>query len=96
VRGWEGAGPLVEAHGHMRLLLALFVLLMLSYVALTAYAGFRVARGIDQAKASSIVTRVGSGVIGRDAVERIAIRRGNVPNWITHSPAFWAALRAAE
>jgi hypothetical protein len=80
----------------MRPILGLFLVLVVSYAALTAYAGLRVARGIVQAKASSIVTRVGSRLMGRDAVERIAIRRGNVPNWITQSPAFWIALRAAE
>jgi hypothetical protein len=34
--------------------------------------------------------------MGRDAVERVAIRKGNVPGWITQSPAFWATLRAME
>jgi|GEM_PF-1836121 len=80
----------------MRLLLSSIAVLVLCYAALTAYAGFRVARGIDDAKASSVVTRVGARMMGRDAVERVAIRRGNVPSWITQSPAFWIALRATE
>lgn len=80
----------------MRFTASLLVLLALVYAGLTAYAGFRVARGIDDAKASSVVTRVATRVMGRDAVERLAIRKGNVPHWITQSPAFWMALRANE
>lgn len=80
----------------MRILGSLLVLLALTYAALTAYAGFRVARGIDDAKASSVVTRVATRVMGRDAVERLAIHKGNVPGWITQSPTFWMALRANE
>jgi hypothetical protein len=80
----------------MRPVLSVFVTLILCYTALTAYAGFRVARGIDDAKASSVVTRVGARMMGRDAVERVAIRKGNVPGWITQSPAFWIALHATE
>jgi hypothetical protein len=80
----------------VRLLGALLLVCVLGYVGLTAYAGFRVARGIDDAKASSVVTRVGTRIMGRDAVERVAIRRGGVPKWITDSPAFWWTLRAYE
>lgn len=80
----------------MRPLLAIVVLAALAYVGLTAYAGFRVARGIDDAKARSVVTRVGTRIMGRDAVERVAIRKGGVPNWITQSPAFWWTLRTYE
>ena len=80
----------------MSRVVALIAALALAYLALTAYAGFRVARGIDDAKASSTVTRVGASIMGRDAVERVAIRKGNVPRWITESPAFWLTLRAME
>jgi hypothetical protein len=80
----------------MRIVATLLILLAIAYAGLTAYAGFRVARGIDEAKASSLVTRVATRVIGRDAVERLAIRKGSVPAWITQSPAFWMALRANE
>ena len=80
----------------VRSVLAIAVAAALVYVALTAYAGFRVARGIDQAKASSVVARVGTRLMGRDAVERLAIHRGKVPGWVTGSPAFWMALRANE
>ena len=80
----------------MRFAFSLVIALAVAYAAFTAYAGFRVARGIDVAKASSVVTRVGVKVMGRDAVERVAIRKGNVPRWITDSPAFWIALRAME
>ena len=80
----------------MRPVLTVFVLLVFCYAAFTAYVGFRVARGIDDAKASSVVTRVGARMMGRDAVDRVAIRKGNVPGWITQSPTFWAALHATE
>lgn len=80
----------------MRSLLNAAVFLAVCYLALTAYAGFRVARGIDDAKASSLPTRVGASLAGRDAVERMAIRKGNVPQWVTQSPSFWLTLRAVE
>ena len=72
------------------------VVLAVLYLALTAYAGFRVARGIDDAKAHSVTTRVGARLMGRDAVERLAIHKGNLPGWVTGSPSFWWALRAYE
>ena len=80
----------------MRALFGLAACAVLAYAALTSYAGFRVARGIDDAKASSVTTRVGARMMGRDAVERLAIRKGNVPGWITQSPAFWLTLRSLE
>ena len=80
----------------MRALLSFAAALAICYLALTAYAGFRVARGIDDAKARSLAVRAGARVMGRDAVERVAIRKGNVPPWITQSPAFWLTLRAME
>lgn len=80
----------------MRLIVRAVVVVGALYLGLTAYAGFRVARGIDDAKASSVVTRVGARLMGRDAVERLAIRRGHVPAIITASPSFWIALRATE
>lgn len=80
----------------MKILATLAVLVLVAYAGLTAYAGFRVARGIDDVKAHSVVARVGTQFMGRDAVERVAIRKGNIPNWITQSPAFWWALRTYE
>lgn len=80
----------------MRVLLSLIILFVLAYAAFTGYVGFRVARGIDDVKASSVTTRVGMRLMGREAVERLAIHKGNVPSWVTNSPAFWAALRASE
>ncbi len=80
----------------MRVFLAAVLLCAFGYIAVTGYAGFLVARGIDDAKAHSVATRVGARLLGRDAVERVAIRKGNVPNWITQSPAFWMTLHAAE
>ncbi len=80
----------------MRLLLAAVFVCALGYTALTGYAGFLVARGIDNAKAQSASTRVGARLMGRDAVERLAIHKGRVPAWMTSSPVFWMALRANE
>jgi hypothetical protein len=80
----------------MRVILAVAFLCAFAYTAITGYAGFLVARGIDDAKAHSVVTRVGARLMGRDAVERVAIRKGNVPGWITQSPAFWMTLHATE
>jgi hypothetical protein len=80
----------------MNALVRFLVILALGYLVLTAYAGFRVARGIDEAKASSVATRVGAQMMGRDAIERVAIHEGNVPRWITESPTFWLTLRAME
>ena len=87
------AGPNLT---RMRLVLSVVIAFAVLYAAFTAYVGFRVARGIDDAKASSVVTRVGARMMGRDALERLAIRKGNVPNWVTNSPAFWVTLRAME
>lgn len=80
----------------MRLAAAAIFLCALAYTAVTGYAGFLVARGIDDAKARSAVTRVATRLMGRDAVERVAIRKGRVPQWVTQSPAFWMTLRATE
>lgn len=80
----------------MRVLLAAVFVCALGYTAVTGYAGFLVARGIDDAKAHSIVTRVATRLIGRDRTERLAIAKGRVPQWMTKSPAFWMALHAAE
>jgi hypothetical protein len=80
----------------MRAFLGIVLLVVLGYAGVTAYVGFRVARGIDRARAGSIVTRITADVVGRDAIERLAIRKGNVPHWITQSPTFWMALRANE
>jgi hypothetical protein len=80
----------------MRLLAVAAFLCALGYTAVTGYAGFLVARGIDDAKAHSALTRVGARLIGRDAVEQTAIRKGSVPHWMTRSPVFWMALRANE
>lgn len=80
----------------MRSLFGVTVAALVLYLALGAYAGFRVARGIDSAKAHSVVTRVGARLLGKHAVERLAIRRGNVPAFLTESPTFWMALHANE
>jgi hypothetical protein len=70
----------------MRFIVTAALLCVLAYTAVTGYAGFLVARGID----------VGARLMGRDAVEKVAIRKGKVPGWITKSPAFWATLHATE
>ena len=80
----------------MRMIAACLVFLLVTYLGVTSYAGYRVAQGIDNAKASSLVTRAGADVMGRRRVERLAIRAGHVPAWITQSPSFWWTLHAAE
>ncbi|TAM90188.1 hypothetical protein EPN42_06200 [bacterium] len=80
----------------MRLFIRTGLVVVLAYLLLAAYAGYRVARGIDDAKSSSLVTRVGAHLMGRNAVERLAITRGHVPGVLTASPTFWMALHAAE
>lgn len=80
----------------MRSLLSLVLLFAVAYLAVTAYAGYRVGKGIEGAKHASVVTRIGADLLGRTRVERIAIERGGIPPWVTRSPAFWAALRASE
>ena len=80
----------------IRVLIKAIVIVGIVYLGLTAYVGFRVARGIDDAKAHSVTTRVGARLMGRDAVERLAIRKVNLPGWVTGSPSFWWALRAYE
>lgn len=79
----------------MRTIAACLIFLLVAYLGLGAYAGYRVAQGIDNAEASSLVTRVGARVMGRPKVERLAIRAGHVPGWITRSPSFWWTLHAA-
>lgn len=80
----------------MKVLFTAIFLCALAYTVVTGYAGFLVARGIDDAKAHSAVTRVATRIMGRDAVEQVAIRKGRVPGWVTQSPAFWATLHATE
>jgi hypothetical protein len=80
----------------MRAFLTLVFAAAIFYAGLTAYAGFRVARGIDDAKAKSVATRFGARLMGRDALERLAIRKGGVPGWMTQSPTFWWTLRTYE
>lgn len=80
----------------MRFLLQAAAVLAVAYLLLGAYAGYRVARGIDDAKRSSVLVRTGARMFGRDAVERLAIRRGHIPGWVTRAPTFWIALHAAE
>ncbi|HZZ63900.1 MAG TPA: hypothetical protein VFE17_00250 [Candidatus Baltobacteraceae bacterium] len=80
----------------MRTITACVICLLAAYLGVTAYAGYRVAQGIDNAKATSLVTRAGAGLMGRRQVERLAIRAGHVPAWITRSPSFWWTLHAAE
>jgi len=77
------------------LILLAFVALF-AYAGVTAYVGFRVGRGIAQAKASNPFMRMGASLLGRDSVEQIVIKRVGVSRAIVASPAFWIALRLTE
>jgi hypothetical protein len=73
----------------------LVVLLGLVYLGTTAYLGYRVGTAISQAKTHALIA-IGAGIVGRNKVERVAIQKSGLPNYLTASPAFWLALRVCE
>jgi len=80
----------------VRIFVIVAVAFFAAYLALGAYAGLRVAQGIDQVEHSSVLVRAGASVLGRRAIERIAIRRSGLPAWLVASPSFWIALRSSK
>lgn len=81
----------MKASGLLRWLLVL----VLGYLVVTGGYGVVVGRDIAKAKNNPFAA-VGATLVGRDAVERLAIAQMNVPAWATTSPAFWIALRLTE
>ena len=80
----------------MRTAALLVAAALLLYLGVTAYAGYRVGSAIRDAQRSNVEVRAGAAIFGERAIERIALRRAQLPAWITGSPAFWPALRRAE
>ncbi|HEX3369321.1 MAG TPA: hypothetical protein VHS56_07100 [Candidatus Cybelea sp.] len=73
----------------------LIAVVALAYLVLTAVWGVALGHQIYVAKENPLVG-IGSEMVGRDATEAFAIRRLHVPEFVTKSPTFWAALRIAE
>lgn len=76
-------------------LLALIGVLAVVYLGVTAYLGFRVGSTIHAAEQRRIV-REGAHLIGRPALERYAIHRSGLPDFLVQSPTFWLLLRESE
>ena len=79
----------------MRFFVGALCAIVVIYLAVSAYAGYRVGSAIADAKRNPLVA-VGSHLVGRDRLERYAVSRSKLPAYITESPSFWAALRASE
>lgn len=75
--------------------LKLIAITVLAYLVLTAIWGVAMGRQISVAKENPLVG-IGAEMVGRDATEEYAIRRLRVPQLVTKSPTFWAALRISE
>jgi hypothetical protein len=76
-------------------LIRLGVFALICYLGITALIGFQLGRQVYQAKTNPLI-RLGSQMIGRDATESFAIRRANVPIWVTDSPTFRIGMRISE
>jgi hypothetical protein len=75
--------------------LKLIAITVLAYLVLTAIWGVALGHQIYVAKENPYVG-LGSEMIGTDATEAFAIHRLHVPELVTKSPTFWAALRISE
>lgn len=78
------------------MLLRIVLIAAVLYCGFTAYCGWRVGTAIAQAEHHNLLVRLGAHIIGRDTVERLALRQANLPAFITRSPSFWTALRLSE
>lgn len=79
----------------MRFVVVAVLCVMVAYIGVTAYAGYRVGSAISAAKRNTLVA-IGERVVGREALERYAIKKSKLPDYITQAPPFWVALRASE
>lgn len=68
---------------------------LICYLGITAFFGFQLGRQVYEAKANPLIG-LGSALIGREATESFAIRRANLPAWLSDSPTFWMTLRISE
>jgi hypothetical protein len=75
--------------------LKLVAVVLLAYLVLTGVWGGVLGHQIYVAKKNPYVN-IGSQMVGQDATEEYAIRRLQVPDLVTKSPTFWAALRISE
>ena len=71
------------------------IFLVIAYLAVTAYFGFRVGREIEKAKTKNVLVNVAAD-LGRAYVEQAAVKVANLPAYVTDSPTFWWAMRATE
>ena len=79
----------------MRLLVVAVLCSLVAYLGVTSYAGYRVGSAIASSKKNTLIA-IGERLVGRDAIERYAVRKSNLPAYITQAPTFWMALRATE
>jgi hypothetical protein len=80
----------------VRTIITLAVVLLIIYLAFSAFYGYRVGRIIYAAKAANPYIAIASNMVGREQTEHFAITRLQVPDFITKSPAFWLTLRLSE
>ncbi len=76
-------------------LLALLGTLCIVYLGLTAYLGYRVGIAIHDAE-QHVLVREGAHIIGRANMERYAIHRSGLPDFLVESPTFWLLLHRME
>ncbi len=81
--------------GFLKGLLAIIGILAVIYFGFTAYLGYRVGSAIATAEQKQIV-RAGAHVIGRELMERYAVKRSRFPEVFVDSPTFWLLLRRSE
>ncbi len=81
--------------GFFRGLLALIGLLAVIYFGFTAYLGYRVGSAIAAAEQKQLV-RTGVHIVGRELMERYAVKRSGLPEMLVDSPTFWLLLRKSE
>ncbi len=81
--------------GFFRGLLALVGLLAVIYFGFTAYLGYRVGSAIAAAEQKQLV-RTGVHIVGRELMERYAVKRSGLPEILVDSPTFWLLLRKSE
>jgi hypothetical protein len=79
----------------IRIAVWLVVLVALGYFGVTGYLGYRVGTAISHAKTHTL-TAIGAGIVGRDKVERAAIKKSGLPRYAIASPTFWLCLRVTE
>jgi hypothetical protein len=79
-----------------RATIAVAIVLLIGYLALSGLYGYQVGRVISRAKASNTYIAIAFNMIGREETEEYAINRLGVPKFITESPAFWLGLRLSE